>query len=288
MTQSKPKKFRFIDVAKCFETPPLPLDFVLPGLLAGTVGGLTSAGGSGKSTFIIQAAAAIADEVAGADLLRLGLERHGRAVVLAAEDPDNVLHHRLHALGTHLSPAQRAALSERLNIAPCVGEDVDLHDSEWFAAIEEQAQDARLLVIDTLTKFHSLDENQACDAKKIMSSMEKIAARTGCAILYLHHVNKDSAMNGKADQQQAARGSSVFVDNARWLAFVAGMTKAEAEKYGIDEADRSMYIRWNISKQNYGAPRGDSWLKRHEGGILKAVELNVVRKSIKNGGRKYD
>ncbi|MGZ8183456.1 MAG: helicase RepA family protein [Methylobacter sp.] len=218
-------------------------------------------------------------------MLGLNLKKHGRVVLFAGEDPAESIHSRLHAMGAHLSPAQRQCVAEKLHIAPCIGQGVDISDPEWFARIEEQARDARLIVIDTLTRFHSLDENAAGDAKKIMGAMESIAARTGCAILFLHHVNKSSAMAGMADQQQAARGSSVFVDNARWLAFLAGMTGDEASSFGIAENDRRMYIRWNVSKQNYSAPMPDRWLKRHDGGVLRAVELQAAESQQQR--RKY-
>jgi RecA-family ATPase len=283
------RKFRFIDLVNCFDTVPGPLNFVLPGFLQGTIGGLVSAGGVGKSTLTLLAACAVAVDVAGADLLELNLSSHGPVVILAGEDPDDALHHRLHALGRHLSPAQRAALAERLHIAPCMGLGVDLGNQDWFEVIEEQAQDARLLVIDTLTRFHSLDENNASDAKKIMACMEGIAARTGCSILYLHHINKSAAVGGMADLQQAARGSSVFVDNARWLAFVAGMTKDEAELHGIDQDDRGLYVRWGVSKQNYAAPMPDKWLRRLDGGVLRAIELRAVEpQQTKKKWRNYD
>jgi RecA-family ATPase len=222
------------------------------------------------------------------NMLGLEIQKRGRVVILAGEDPDDAIHHRLHALGAHLSPVQRAAVVENLRIVPCIGMGVDLGDAEWLAKIEEQARGTRLMVLDTLTRFHSLDENNAGDAKKIMASMEGIASRTGCAILYLHHVNKSAAMGGMADLQQAARGSSVFVDNARWLAFVAGMTKNEAVTYGIKEADRGMHIRWNVSKQNYAAPRSDSWLKRHDGGVLKAIELKAGPQQMTKKRRDHD
>jgi RecA-family ATPase len=222
-------------------------------------------------------------------MLDLKLEKHGRVVLLAAEDSHDALHHRLFEMGAHLSPAQRQCVAEKFHIADCVGSGIDLLDKEWFDRIKEQAQDARLLVIDTLTRFHGLDENNAQDAKKIMSAMEKIAAQTGCAILFIHHTNKSSAMNGMADLQQAARGSSVFVDNARWLAFVAGMTKDEAAQHDIRDEERKKFIKWNISKQNYGAPMPDRWLKRSRGGVLLAIELQAAEsKQTKNKWRDYD
>jgi regulatory protein RepA len=161
------KSFHFMDIPSCLTTEPLPLDFVLPGFPTGTVGGLASPGGVGKSTFILSVAVAIGIPGADANLLGFRLEKHGRVVVLAGEDPANTLYHRMHALGAYLSPAQHSLLSENLHIASCVGMGVDIHDSEWFAQIDNLAKNTRLMVIDTLTRLHSLDENNAGDAKKL-------------------------------------------------------------------------------------------------------------------------
>jgi hypothetical protein len=68
--------------------------------------------------------------------------------------------------------------------------------------------------------------------------------------------------------QQSARGSSVFVDNARWASFVASMTKQEAVKLKIEDEDRLKYVKWNVCKQNYSAPIKDLWLERKKGGVL--------------------
>jgi predicted ATP-dependent serine protease len=54
------KEFDFINVANCFSVEPAQLDFVLPGFVAGTVGGLVSPGGIGKSTFALQICISIA------------------------------------------------------------------------------------------------------------------------------------------------------------------------------------------------------------------------------------
>mgnify|MGYP000550626237 CR=1 FL=1 len=274
-----------LDIGKCFEETPPPLDFVMPGFLAGTVGGLVSPGGVGKSTIALLAAVAIADSVAGADLIGLNLEKHGNVVLWAGEDPASALHTRLYALGKHLNQEQKESIKKSLFIKPCLGLGADLMHKDWFKQIEASAEGSRLLIIDTLTRFHSLDENSSKDAKKIMGRMEGIAHRTGCAILFLHHVNKSSAINGMADLQQAARGSSVFVDNARWLSFVAEMTKEETQEYGLQESQRSSYIRFNVSKQNYAPPMPDKWLKRHDGGILKFIELE---KKVNREGNRYE
>ena len=83
-----------IDILQAFEETPPPLDFVLPGLLAGTVGGIVSPGGAGKSMLALELAILVAT---GRDLSGFsgGVQRHtGKVVFLAAEDPADALRHR--------------------------------------------------------------------------------------------------------------------------------------------------------------------------------------------------
>jgi RecA-family ATPase len=258
-----------LDLSTMFTTTPAPFDFVLPGLIAGTTGGLISPGGAGKSTFCLEAASSVACHVAGgADLLGLGETPPGNVLVLAGEDPDIALHHRIHAMGALLSPEQRQSIAEHLDIRPCAGRGIDITKDEWLRWLMEKAEGKRLVFLDTLTRFHSLDENQACDAKEIMARLEFVAVETGAAIVFPHHVSKAAALGGMSDLQQAARGSSVFVDNARWLSFLAAMTPEEAAAHGVEEQYRRLYVRWNICKQNYAEPISDRWYQRHDAGIL--------------------
>jgi len=262
-----------IDIDRCFSEKPLPLDFVLAGFVVGTVGLLTSPGGAGKSMLALQIATDIAT---GRDDLHLGVEKTGSVLFLAGEDPANVLHQRLHDLSLHFSPDDRHKISSRCDIRATLGVDTNIMSDRWFTWIKEQSKGRRLVVIDTLSRFHHLNENDARDAKQIMSRLEQISAEMNASILVLHHVSKASAMNGEGDAQQAARGSSVFVDNARWASFLAGMTPKEAKDKRIDESNRRKYVRWNISKQNYCAPVTDKWFERSHGGVLVPASFQSI------------
>lgn len=102
---------------------------------------------------------------------------------------------------------------------------------------------------------------------------------TGCSIVFLHHASKGAAMMGAGDQQKASRGSSVLVDNIRWQSYLSGMTADEAEEWGVDDSQRPYFVRYGVSKANYGAPFKDRWFRRHEGGVLKPAVLEKQRKS---------
>lgn len=274
-----------IDILRCFTDEPPPLDFVLPGFLSGTVGALVAPGGAGKSTFILEAAAAIAAGVSGADVLRLGVASHGPVLYLAAEDPPDAIWHRLHDLGRHFSPEVREAVAERLTIESWLGEMPDLMDPKWQKSIIEGAQGKRLVILDTLTRFHRLDENDNGAMGALVSVMEHIVKRADTTLLYLHHSSKAMAVAGRTDEQQSARGASALIDNARWCGYVSGMTKAEAKEFGVDDGQRDFFCKFGISKRNYGTPFGERWLRRAEGGILCPATLE---KKTKNGGKGRD
>lgn len=273
---SPPERPGRIDIAAAFVTQPKPLDFVLPGMLAGTVGALVSPGGAGKSMMALQLAILVAG---GADLVGFdAVISHGRVVILAAEDPAEALEHRLHALGGHLDASQRDLVNDSVDILPLLGYAFDVMSQDWYDWVLDKARGTRLLVVDTLRRIHTLDENDSGDMAGLLSQLERIVRLTGCTILFLHHSSKAAAMQGQGDVQQASRGSSVLVDNIRWQSYMATMNRDEATKFSVDEDRRGFFVRWGVSKQNYGKPIAECWLQRHEGGVLLPASLSEPRR----------
>ena len=261
-----------VDLDALLAQPLAPLEFVLPGFVRSTVGGLVSPGGVGKSFWALAVAIAMSAGARG-DLTGLKPQA-GRVLMLSKEDPLEVLQHRVQAISQELP---RSAKLTSVDYRSCLGLNVDLMEESWFEAVCQAASGARLLILDTLTRFHSLDENSTQDMNRLLAQLERLAARSQAAVLFLHHTSKASALSGQGTLQQAARGSSVLVDNARWVAFLAVMTESEARQFDIPSADRAQYVRWNISKQNYGASMPDVWYRRGEGGVLIPVVLQARR-----------
>ncbi|MFO6421793.1 helicase RepA family protein [Motilimonas sp. KMU-193] len=259
-----------LDLLQAFQQRPPEIDYVLPNMVAGTVGAIVSPGGAGKSMFALQLAAQIAG---GPDLLGLGELTKGPTVFLPAEDPPVAIYHRLHALGAMLTGDQHRRIAAGLLIEPLIGRCPDIMSMAWFDGIKQVAEGKRLMFLDTLRRFHIEDENASGPMAQVIGRMETIAAETGCSIVFLHHSNKGAVSMGAGDQQQASRGSSVLVDNIRWQAYLSSMTLAESEQWGVCEARRGFFVRFGISKANYGAPFPERWLRRHEGGVLKPAVL---------------
>ena len=266
-----------MDVGHAFETPPPPLDFVLPGMKAASVGSIVAAGATGKSMLALQLAVALAG---GKDTL--GLEAAADwtpgcadVLYLSGEDPDDILSGRLHSIGSHLDAGQRARVAQHLHIWPLSGVGARLDDYEWRRAIEEGAADKRLVILDTLRRFHEKDENDGGEMSAVISLMEKICLASGAAFLFLHHTSKASALGGTASEQQASRGSSVLTDNVRWQGNLSTMTEKEAARAGITD-ERRRYVRMSFPKINYSAPIGDRWFVRGKGGVLLPAPQAIV------------
>ena len=271
-----------IDILAAFEHEPPALDFIWPGFLAGTVGALIAPGATGKSFWALEAAMAVAGHGASADLLGLQPARHGKVFYLAGEDPAPALIRRLHSIGQYLPDEARVAIAQNLVLEGIMGTAFDvIKDENKFQGLVKQAEGTRLLIIDTLSRIHTLDENSNSDMSRLVSRLEQLAACTGAAVLFLHHASKGSARDGQLDHQQAARGASALIDNARWCGYVARMTDEEAKRLTDRTSDRtsigsdrrSYFVRYGVSKQNYDAMQSDLWFERQEGGVLLSRSL---------------
>ena len=283
-----------MDIKAFFETQPPALDFIWNGFVAGTVGALVAPGATGKSYFALQAAMAVAGGD-GADILGIGNGMTGKVVYLSAEDPEPVIHQRVHAIGKHLDQNAREAVAERLCIEPCSGKKMNVMDARQAKFLVEYCADTRLVIVDTLSRVHTLDENSNGEMAGLVGQLEFIARETQAAILYLHHVSKGAALGGGGGEQQAARGASSLIDNARWCGYVARMTAEEATKLSermdgkpIQDDERGAFVRYGASKINYSAYEGDKWFRRDtQTGVLKPVMLKAATKQQKEGNDGY-
>lgn len=72
----------------------------------------------------------------------------------------------------------------------------------------------------------------------------------------------------------------MLVDNIRWQSYLMGMTQAESSMFNVEESQRSYFVRFGVSKANYGIPFKELWLRRFEGGVLMPA---VLESDLKKG-----
>ncbi len=260
-----------VNIRGAFENPGPRINFLLPGMIRGSVGALVAPGGAGKSIFALQLAVWL---TSGADLVDFGEAPKGQSVAyLSAEDPLPVLAERLYAMSELLTDHQKQAVEDNLLVMPLDGIRPDLLSSRWINALQNLAEEHDLLILDTLRRFHGCDENDGGAMARLLGHLELIASRAGCSILFLHHTSKAALWNQAGDQQQASRGSSVLTDNVRWQSYLATMTPGEAKKYRITTEPISRYVRFGVSKTNYHPGIHPRWFIRGTAGVLQPVDL---------------
>lgn len=265
-----------VNVTASFEDPGPPLDFIIPGMLSGSVGSLVAPGGAGKSMLALQLAIWL---TSGADILGFGADEDCKSVAyLSAEDPKPVLRQRLYAIGEALSDRQKEQVEEHLLLMHLDRVKPDLLSAAWLKELQALAEDHDLLVLDTLRRFHSCDENSGSEMAALLSKLEIVSAQTGCAVLFLHHTSKSATWNQLGDIQQSSRGSSVLTDNVRWQGYLVGMTPNEAKHYGVPAAAVRQYVRFGVSKSNYHRADHQHWFVRGETGLLRPVELRAANR----------
>lgn len=274
----------------------VPIDWVLPGIRAGSIASLIGAGGAGKSMLALQMSLYVA---LGVDTLDLGAlhkrmrstPTHGSVIYFSGEDDQVTVTNRLsdifrvHEKRVKESGAEFEDFVEKVDVK-FMREIVDITNPRVQDALLPFIEDKRLCIIDTLRVFNRGNENDALEMAILISVLKNLALKTETTILFLHHTNKSAVLNGHAELQQAVRGSSVLTDNIRCQLNLFGMSKDEAKDYNINDEMRKNYLRLAYAKSNLSRGDDDLWFRRDEHtGVLCPVGLYKIPKDSAKGGK---
>lgn len=248
------------------------LDFVLPGLIPGSLGLLVATGGTGKSFLALDCAVSLAlgRPVAGG---LFPARTPSKVVYLAAEETERQIAERLR--GMLRLDEHTDAFFKNLILLPMSGENCRLvangKRTELLKELTALSAGARLIILDPIRRLHNGEENDSADMTQLVIAFESLAKSTGAAVLGLHHANRASASDNSS--QHASRGSTALVDGARWQINLSRMDEKTADAFGVSDAERISYIALDFAKANYLPPRSRCWLKRQIDGGLTLTEL---------------
>jgi len=284
--------------SRLLETNFAALDFVWPGFPVKTVGSWVGQGGCGKSFLAMIGGLSIAlGRRFGGDT-----PKRGKVLYLAAEDPLDQLGLRVQNILTYwgVKPGsdELARVDANFHLFALLGQEHDLmrtedHElvilnqlSNLVAGFGDGGDPLRLIVVDTLRRFHNLDENDGCEMSSLLSVMERMALNFNCGVLFIHHITKNAALNDQADLQQASKGNGCLTDNIRYQSNVVNMTKDESKTLSFDAGKtkigdgRKYYVRLVTPKNNYGPPLDNQWFRRDaKTGVLDPVNLVPFNKA---------
>jgi RecA-family ATPase len=265
-----------------------PLEFVIPGLLAGSAGLLVGQGAIGKTMVALEIARGVAmgDTIAGG--LYADNEIGGGAVgLILGEDPLDVIKHRLHSMqhAQGMGGADASFLDQVCDVRSGVEIDMSLVTQSrggevvpgpFVNTLREFCEGKKLVILDPLLLLAGgLSEQDNTIMGQVIRILTRIAHETGCAILVLHHVNKGGASDGR-EEQDRSRGASSITTSVRLQIDMRKPTPREMMEFGIPEDQRDFYVRVAQVKANYSAPREPQWLRREPSGLLRAVKLEKV------------
>jgi regulatory protein RepA len=269
-----------------FDTKLPPMEFTVEGYLpTGVCALLVAEGGVGKTNFALQ----LAESVATGEPF-FGLKtRGGTVVVLALEDPPEVLRRRIHRIQesrsadltfqkeTAREKRYAKAIRKHLVLASLVGQQLHMVGMTRGVVAQSPALDAliaklkgndvALVILDPMSRLHGADENANAIGTAVVNAAERIAREVGCTVLISHHTGKASATS-QNETAYAARGASGIADAARVVLRLRQIDDKEAgriDNLEPDELARGV-LRLVHAKSNYAPKVDDLWLKRGECG----------------------
>ncbi len=279
-----------IGIADTLNRPCPECEHILPGLLRGMVGAIAGPGAAGKTMLQLQIVFDFALGLAPLGGLFPTPPRPYRVALISGEETELTLARRLHKiLDDHLDQVQSdkrqstrqeyiAELDRQVSIFPASGVNFTLirrgDRTEMLSTLRKIIDGHDLVFLETVSRLHDGDENSATDMAAVVNAAEWLAKR-GPSIVLTHHTSKYAAVGGLNDSAAAARGSSAFVDNIRWLANLFVMSKDEAAECGIGDDMRKTFVRFEVTKANHAPPSPAKWLRRGEGGVLRLAPSMV-------------
>lgn len=235
----------------------------------GKVGLLSAAGGTGKTTALVQLAVAVATRGRWFGHYVIGKNAGARVMMLLGEeDADEVrrkLFYTCRDLG--LDRVQLAEVEARVVALPLAGhalplllhsKDGNLTGSVHGEALHERLQqgdDWGLVVIDPISRFTGVNiESDNVIATRYVQELERFAGVPGePTVLAVGHTSKQARREGSADQ----RGVTGLFDAVRWAATL-----------NTSPADGT--VEFEVKKNNLGPPSEPVTLIRGPRGLLEA------------------
>ncbi len=266
----------FLDV-----TPSAPVWVFRHLMRKGTVGAIVATGGSGKSRLLLHVMLSLA---AGVSFGPFVPDRPMRGVYLCGEDQRDILHERIHDIAHkmafagdgNLADEKRRLILDNFRAVPLAGEDVTLVNrdqsgnptqTEAFRWLDDSLAGMKpdLVVIDPLSRFHGLDENDNVGMTSVVKTFEAIAKRHGCAVLFAHHTSKAVSQSGNI-AGDTGRGASALRDGVRMMLSMGHKT---AEQLGVpSEGNEQGFIELHHTKANTTSYLGKPFYFKKEASLL--------------------
>ncbi len=255
-------------------------------LLKGHLSVLVAPPGVGKSTLVIAQAVSI---ITGRTLTGQDVHRQGKVWLYNNEDDTDELKRRLGAVLQHNDIpfneikgqlAMNSGADRPLLLAKTMSDGTVIRLPDVEACIAHiKKNNIGVFIVDPFIETHECDENSNQEIKRVGQMFRDIARQANCAVLLVHHTAKppQGSSEGHAGNMNTARGASALIGVARVIETLFGMSKKDAERYGIQENLRHFYVRLDDAKANLSLASPDArWYRRVGVVIANTDEVGVL------------
>ena len=163
--------------------PPPAYEWLVKGLICkGDTTLIVGEPNVGKSWISLSLAVAMANE--HETWVGHELNHHGKVLYVDEENPHDVVYHRLKQLGAEKVDNLRYLHRQGVRL-----------DRNFDRLLDEAiTYEPTMIVLDSLTRFHTKDENNAGEMAGLFNdSINVLCRETGAAVLILHHTNKSES-----------------------------------------------------------------------------------------------
>jgi len=146
-------------------------------------------------------------------------------------------------------------------------------------AQEIRERDIGVFVVDPFIETHEVNENSNEQIKAVAAMFRGIARKGDCAVLLVHHTVKPplASSDGHAGDMNTAGGASALTGVARIVQTLFSMSAKDAERYGIADEDRHLYVRLDDAKANVGLiTNRAAWFRRVGVTIANGDKVGVL------------
>jgi archaellum biogenesis ATPase FlaH len=174
--------------------PPPEYEWLVKGLICkGDTSLIVGEPNVGKSWISLSLAVAMAD--GRSSWVGHEVTNHGRVLYIDEENPHDVVYHRLKQLGANNLDNLRYLHRQGVRL-----------DRNFDKLLDEAiTYEPSMIVLDSLTRFHTKDENNAGEMAGLFNdSINVLCRETGAAVILLHHTNKSDSTSSYV----RTRGSS--------------------------------------------------------------------------------
>jgi hypothetical protein len=282
------------------------IEWLVDGLFQHGRGGMfAAAGGTGKGFLLLDMAVKVASiPHAGYDAappLVLGhqVKRHGRVVLLSAEDARDEIHRR----SREMHPSLARDVLRRIHPRPYpdmigktphlfIEKDNELRPTEEYTELmaDLKAMDGlELVIMDPLQAFFAADLTTNVMSQNVAHIVDQMAIELGCTVIAAHHMTKgdrNKPVRTASDARNAIQGAAQLMSAVRWAYAIwpeeESRARVVSQAMGVppEKYHDSLVFRGGIVKTNTRTSTEVSTFIRGNTGLLEYVPASKVREEL--------